>query len=507
MQQETTKFQDLDMVANSVLDENDRSIYIESIRCYQIGSHRAAVILVWSATAECLRRRINELAAEGDSFAQESAIELNKVDGQAVYEENLIANAKKCELIDDFDEKSLKYVRDMRSKCAHPTGFVPSAEAVRHVLYICSHTVLCQRGYRGISFLKNVVTIQFDDQHFLPDESKVRDHCIAIIRKVPKRLWPQFTSIAAIERPKSPPEIWRNNAIKFFRVLLVESDDGTARQIAAGMQGFEAGAVDFFPILVGLDPRVNKFWDEQKRAQARSRLRSTTAIKVTKDEVSAWATLCAADGLDEEDKALIRQQLHAISRFLIFEQNFLEQRRNDLCDLLIEMLFDDNLSNKAALACRSLFSSSSLFDEANDKSYTIVEEVIRRYSDEEKYREIFDIVPKWADALLEQLLILSEDYLLECSEDHPENVNIIVDAAREYARRTPPHIPVEFTSASNRVLHGELCPEWSSKASVLGTTFRSQLSLLLDRYSDVFPEIDRALLTLPSETEEVNEEL
>ena len=64
MFREAQKFLDLDMMGQAIVDEGDRSLFQEAVQCYQIGSHRAAVILTWCATADCLRRRIDDLALE-----------------------------------------------------------------------------------------------------------------------------------------------------------------------------------------------------------------------------------------------------------------------------------------------------------------------------------------------------------------------------------------------------------------------------------------------------------
>ena len=167
-----------------------------------------------------------------------------------------------------------------------------------------------------MAFVKNMVTVQFDDPHFLPNEDKSEEHCRAIVEKVPSRLWPQFVGIAAQERPGPNSEIWLKNAAAFFRVLLAQASDLDAQHIAPAFQGFEAGDPDFFAILVGLDPRVTKFWDGHRRAQARARLIEASAVQMTAELVHSWATICAADGIDDADRALLEQKLAAISRFL-----------------------------------------------------------------------------------------------------------------------------------------------------------------------------------------------
>lgn len=503
MLREAQKFLDLDMMGQAIIDEGDRSLFQEAVQCYQIGSHRAAVILTWCATADCLRRRIYDLANEGDAQAQRLRDELKDVEGQSCYEENLIAAARKCELIDDYEERALRFARDTRSQSAHPTGVIPSAEAVRHILHICVQSILARRGYRGMSFVKNVVTVQFDDPHFLPHENRSEEHCRAIVEKVPSRLWPQFAGMAVQERPGPNSEIWLKNATAFFRVLLAQASDLDAQRTAPGFQGFEARDPDFFAILVGLDPRVTKFWDGHRRAQARARLIDASAVRMTAELVHSWATLCAADGIDDADRALLEQKLAAISRFLPNEGHFIEARRAELTDLISKMLLDSTTAGQAAVGIAPLL-STQLFDRQSDALQAIVETIIERFVRDQHYRALMNKVRLWTTGMLETLLECTELLLNQCSEDNPDDVLIIFDAATEVARRAPIEVPDAFSNAVNRVLRGELLSDWSDEESMVGEMVRRQLRLLLEQHEGAFPSIDKAL-TVGEQSEHAEE--
>ena len=493
MLREAQKFLDLDMMGQAIVDEGDRSLFQEAVQCYQIGSHRAAVILTWCATADCLRRRIYDLALEGDALAQQFRDELRAVEGQSCYEQNLIAAARKCELIDDYEERALKFARDTRSQSAHPTGLIPSAEAVRHILHLCVQSVLARRGYRGMGFVKNVVTVQFDDPHFLPNENKAEEYCRAIAARVPSRLWPQFVGIAVQERPGHNSEIWLKNAATFFRVLLAQASDFDAQHIAPAFQGFEAGDPDFFAILVGLDSRVTKFWDGQKRAQARARLIEASAARMTAEQVHSWATICAADGIDGADRALLEQKFAAISRFLANEGLFIVARRTELTDLTSKMLLDSTTAGQAAVGLTRLL-STQLFDRRSDALQVIVEAIVERFTRDQRYRVLMDSVKLWPTAMLVTLLERTELLLNQCSEDNPDDVLIVFDAATEIARREPIEMPDAFSDVINRVLRKELLSDWSEEESVVGEMFRRQLRLLLEQHESAFPYIDKATI-------------
>ncbi len=305
MIQEDRKFLDLDMVAQQISHEDDRSLFLEALTCYHVGSHRAAIILTWYATANCIRRRIEDLAADSDGMAQQALTILHQIDGKVHYEQTLLDKGQECELYDKFEGKCLSFARDQRSKCAHPTGYIPSAEAVRYILFVCSQYVLCRRGYRGIAYIRDIVNFKFDDPYFLSkNQLEITQHCKAIIDRIPKRLLPQITKLACKERPNQQSEIWKENATRFFLELLVYANDEMAtRSIAYGLQGYESTDPNLFSVLIGLNTRVAQFYEPQQRSQARRQLTSRMLQgKPNPQEINSWANLCAVDGFSQEDQ-------------------------------------------------------------------------------------------------------------------------------------------------------------------------------------------------------------
>jgi len=521
MYREENKFLDLDIVTERILNSGDRDMFREAIKCYHIESHRAAVILVWMATADCLKRRLEELKREGDSIARD-AIDtvLAPVEGQSVYEEKLIAQSRKCELFDEYEEKCLRFARDIRSKCAHPSGVNPSSEAVRHILEICSQFVLCRKGYRGKPFIKDVVTVQFDDSYFLSYEPRIKETCLDIINKVPMRLWNLFTILAAAERPEAIGETWRNNACIFFKNLLEAcKDDSLANQIANGMQGFEEKAPDFFALLVGLDVRVDKFWSRQKRDQARARLASASLVQLAKakhQEIESWAFICAKDGFEESDLELLRKKIGVLSKH--FPSEFLQARSIDLYKLLVEMTEDDSLSNQAASALINLLPSplgqeSDTIHNNNDEPPSgtqirrIIKQAIQRL-ETEKYHLLFEDVKSWRDNILISFLMLSEDFLWKCGENNFGDVYYLFDAVYELSERNPLRVPNEFNEAIKGVLEGRIQSGWRTIESEVGKAFKRSLESLFNRYSSSFTDLQKECQPLlssyfPDEDEDI----
>lgn len=478
--QEDKKFLDLDMVAQQIPNLDDRSLFQEAVNCYFAGSHRAAAILSWYAAANCLKRRIFELEREGDGIAQQEARNLSPIgEGVVGEEETLINSARKCELIDDFEEKSLRFARDMRNKCAHPTGFVPPAEAIRNVLFISSQYVLCRKGYRGVSYIRNMVTTQFDDRNFLANEPLIPAHCREIVDRVPRRLWPQFVKIAAEERSKSHTETWRKNAYTFFRHLVKLADDQMVEELAMAMQAFEPSSPEFFAVLVGIDRRVVSFWDHHKRSQTRYHLRQSSAVRLRPEEVHAWAVICEQDGLDDDDLDLLRDKFVALARFLPEEELIIKQRPR-IVQLIEVLLRDDSVSSSVAGGCRHLF-PTTLFDRDESEGWSqtitsIVDEIIRRFVRDDKHRKLVETVQEWNSMLIIQLLESAQLFWSECSEDNPEDVVLLFEARNELEKRNPLSVPSAFLDTIGLILDGSLFPEWRTEQSIVGANFFAQLS-------------------------------
>ena len=272
----------------------------------------------------------------------------------------------------------------------------------------------------------------------------------------------------------------------FRQLLRLADQDGLAEEIAAGMRGFEAKAPEFFATLVGIDPRVEKFWDRQKRDQARLRLAHLGTPQLTREVVESWANLCSSDGFDEEDVELLRTRLGAIAPLL--PSTLLIKRRIDVLSVVLAMAEDDNKVGQATAALRHLL-KSSLFNSVDELSQRVLRQIILRYPDDEKYRGVIESVRQWNDELLKQFLSMSEDFLVECSEDRPEDVIILFEAASELANRRAILIPDLFRSTLLRVLTGEIQAEWNSVESIAGKTFVRQLETLLERYPAEFSDL------------------
>lgn len=494
---EDKRFLDLDHVCDQILNSDDRNMFNEAIRCYQTGSHRAAIILSWCVTADCLYRRIDEIATEGDGTAQHARIALQRVAGQSCYEENLIVEGKRCELFDDYEEKCLRFARDVRSKCAHPTGVIPSAEAVRNILHICSQTVLCREGYRGMAFIKNFVQDKLDDKHLYSKKNEIAKTSKYYFSKVPQRIWPQFAACFSDTIGESHSSHWKTNALLFFKELINCASNDLPIKISSKFQPIESVDPELFSILVGLDERDN-IWESQVREQAKARLREKLTTGRIKPAIfKSYSNLCLHDEFDDEDTELFQNRLFVLSEPLSTHNAIQEKRFNELIDIILNNLQDETLKPNTYKALLNLI-STKLFSQKSEKINLIIDDFIQNDWKEDDLRQIFQQCTDWELALKISLLKKTEEYLLECSEDNAEDILLVFEIVNSVIEIDPTIIPIQFEESIQKILKNQIQLNWFEEKGEAFSLFCGQIELLTTRYGSYFSEIELPTELKPS---------
>ena len=503
---EERNFLDLDHVCDQIISLDDRIMFNEAIKCYQVGSHRAAIILAWCVTADCLYRRIEELATEGDGVAQQACQDLKPVLGTARYEENLISQAKKCELFDDYEEKCLRFARDTRSKCAHPTGVIPSAEAVRNILHICSQTVLCRDGYRGMAFIKNFVQTKLADRHIFSEKNRIKDACCYYFGKVPDRIRPQFAACAAdyCVNQKGLTSQWKSNALLFFKELLTFSSADMSEKIAQKFQSIESIDRTLFFILVGIDPRED-IWDSHTRTQAKAHLRDILAKgKVDPNSFLSYGNICSLDGLDTEDSELIKKRFAIFADMIALHSDLIQNKRVELLSLIVEGLNEELQYRQQVLKGMLKLVSSELFMLETVETLRFVEEIIESDWREEPIRELLLTCSEWTNVLKIGLLKKAERFFEECSEDFPEDIVLLFDVAGSLLDSNPSVLPSEFENSIKVIVDGSKNITWFEEKGDIFRNFIGLVDLIKTQHGIHLPILSD--LTLPElDTEEMDD--
>jgi hypothetical protein len=502
---EERRFLDLDHICDQIIDDSDRNMFNEAIRCYQIGSHRAAVILAWSVTADCLFRRIGDLAAENDGGAQAAKTALHAVENTARFEEVLIVQANKCDLIGEYDEKCLRFARDTRSKCAHPTGVVPPAEAVRHILHICTQIVLCRNGFRGISFIKEFVTTKLRDRHLFSNEQRIQADCTYFIEKVPDRVKAQFGSLIAQEFDSSD-SVWLDNVLIFLRELFNYSENSVLVGVAKKLQEVEGKDRHFFSIIVGLSERQG-IWSDQEVNQSKAHLRdSLLSGRVDSKVFHSFGNFCFLTSIDENDANLIKSRFSVLVAHISSHVAFQKSCGPRLLAIVMDGLSDEGPVQEQVRKGLYQFSCLDFVfrEELPDENKAFVDVLIKDNWRDTNISAVWQQVSSWPSALLSAFMSLTSDYLLECSTEYPEDVLILFEAATALAQKAPGLIDGAFEQALLDILEARFAPDWYSELGEARQNFLGQVSLLQERYTSLFPRISEfELASVTRQGEEV----
>lgn len=134
---------DLNELRLMVRDKNSRVHFDESIKAFQAGAFRAAIVQAWVAVALDLIDKLRYLSSRDDAQAKEFISKLdtfiknnNKKKLQEL-ENSLLETSKSLELINSREFQELSRLYQDRNACAHPAFvspeevFQPSAEQVR----------------------------------------------------------------------------------------------------------------------------------------------------------------------------------------------------------------------------------------------------------------------------------------------------------------------------------------------------------------------------------------
>jgi hypothetical protein len=211
---------------------------------------------------------------------------------------------------------------------------------------------------------------------------------------------------------------------------------------------------------------------------------------VNAHEVASWANICASDGLEEPDRELVRSKLGSLARFL--PEGFVTTRKGEMLHLVAEMVETDATSDQAAVALRHLL-GTTLGEDGGDETKRIVGQVIQRFRDDEKYRRLLGEVWGWRDGTIACLLEMSEDFLGECSEDNPEDLVFLFEAATELTERNSHFRTPNFPKAIVAALKGEIRPEWIGEDSEARSTLFGQAGLLITRFPTKFETLEAHL--------------
>ncbi len=143
----------------------------EAVRCYHAGAHRAAIVMAFAAAMDDLRRKLVDLAGSGGASSDLKAA-VGHIEStfalQRAFEEDAIATAQvHAQLISPDEAKALQSYLKLRHLCAHPSGYVATAEEARAVIARVTDSVLSRPATLGMVFVDQLLQ-RLRSEHFFP---------------------------------------------------------------------------------------------------------------------------------------------------------------------------------------------------------------------------------------------------------------------------------------------------------------------------------------------------
>ncbi len=170
---------------NRILDEADRVIFDEAIRCLSAEALRAAYIMTWVSVAESLKRKFMVMA-QRDSEMGRVLGRIEAIERQdRPIDKFLLASAEGVGLITNEETRKLEHMREMRNIYAHPTEAGPGREELVAALTIAVEAVLSKPPLLRYGYATGLMVSLFENRHFLDDvPERIRDYAVGVSRRL-----------------------------------------------------------------------------------------------------------------------------------------------------------------------------------------------------------------------------------------------------------------------------------------------------------------------------------
>jgi len=195
---------DFDEILVSVKNPQIQKYLEESIKSYQIGNYRSAILAVWIATMFDLVKKFEILVEQREPTAIEKwkSLEPKIVDHQN-WEQALIHAAKAVAMISRYEADTLESLSKTRNRYAHPsfdeggTLFDPTPEEVRYFIRTLYDIVLSQPAQLGTFYVNQLLESLkdctfFSNQLFADELTELKDHVVEKVSRINSKQVPRL---------------------------------------------------------------------------------------------------------------------------------------------------------------------------------------------------------------------------------------------------------------------------------------------------------------------------
>jgi hypothetical protein len=212
---------------NKILNETDKILFYESVKCLESKTYRAGYILAWISIVESLKRKITDLANTGDKQTQES---LKKIENLEKNEKSadiqIITEALNVSLVEIDDHKKLQFFWGQRCLFAHPYEKAPTEDELIFIIRQSVDITLSRKLEFKKNYIDELVNNLINKSHFLPnDNNAIESYAKKILPRISKNLHSYFFKVLIAKIGELKDEETKKvflKRLRFFTVHLLK---------------------------------------------------------------------------------------------------------------------------------------------------------------------------------------------------------------------------------------------------------------------------------------------
>jgi hypothetical protein len=195
---------DFDEILANVKNSQIKKYIEESIKSYQVGNYRSAILAVWIAAMFDLVKKFEVLVDQREPTAISKWNDLKpKIEAHKNWENELICAAETAAMISRYEADTLRALSKTRNRYAHPsfddvgTLFDPTPEEVRYFIRTLYDIVLSQPAQLGAFYvsqlLESLKAPNFFPNRLFPDElAELKDNVVEKINRINSKQIPRL---------------------------------------------------------------------------------------------------------------------------------------------------------------------------------------------------------------------------------------------------------------------------------------------------------------------------
>jgi hypothetical protein len=195
---------DFDEILVGVKNPQIQKYLEESIKSYQIGNYRSAILAVWIATMFDLVKKFEVLVEQREPTAIEKWRSLEpKITDHQNWEQALIHAAKAVAMISRYEADTLESLSKTRNRYAHPSFdevgalFDPTPEEVRYFIRTLYDIVLSQPAQLGAFYVNQMLesiknSTFFPNQPYVDELIQLKEHVVEKVNRINSRQIPRL---------------------------------------------------------------------------------------------------------------------------------------------------------------------------------------------------------------------------------------------------------------------------------------------------------------------------